>query len=355
VTFIVAAARQQDGVGGHIELASGQTEAFIELSPGVAGNPDAVLAALAHEVTHKFLHARNVSLGPTELHHFENEILTDVASVYLGFGCLLLNGYETSAARLGYLTRDQLAAVHVLVNFMRRMPPGQGNQGLNTDALAAVRRASEAAAELLDVDRQTAQMADILLKHTQQVQSSLADADKELRYVQRACCDPSRKFINSAHSTLFEAGQRAARLVRDIGAVKTQDCLSALGMTREIRSLATQLEKLGAEVDSCVRVLSGLASRIAASGPPCREPEPDEMAVITCPYGCHDIHLQTGFRKRIRCSRCGRDFLVDSTPATHVVIEEPRVSAETQNAVQPTEARHGVLQWLFRRGCRSTH
>jgi hypothetical protein len=49
-----------------------------------------ILAILAHESTHRYLYEHGVS-DPEES---ENEILTDLAAAYLGFGALLLDGYE---------------------------------------------------------------------------------------------------------------------------------------------------------------------------------------------------------------------------------------------------------------------
>lgn len=48
-----------------------------------------ILAILMHEITHDYLYYNNIMLD----NELENEILTDLASVYLGFGYFLRNGY----------------------------------------------------------------------------------------------------------------------------------------------------------------------------------------------------------------------------------------------------------------------
>lgn len=48
-----------------------------------------ILAILAHESTHHYLY----NLGIEESNEIENEILTDIATAYLGLGALLLKGY----------------------------------------------------------------------------------------------------------------------------------------------------------------------------------------------------------------------------------------------------------------------
>ncbi|MDP6379886.1 MAG: hypothetical protein QF662_00960, partial [Phycisphaerae bacterium] len=54
-TFIVSVARQDDGIGGHVELKRWEKEVFVELSPNTASFQGATLAVLAHEISHKYL------------------------------------------------------------------------------------------------------------------------------------------------------------------------------------------------------------------------------------------------------------------------------------------------------------
>ena len=60
------------------------------------------LAILAHEVTHNYLYHHQITT-PEEI---DSEELTDLATIYLGFGSVILHGYEPSSAiscRLGYI------------------------------------------------------------------------------------------------------------------------------------------------------------------------------------------------------------------------------------------------------------
>lgn len=73
--------------GGNIEL-NDDKEVFIEINKQYKGNDDKTLAVLAHEICHKVLFAKGLYRPIT----IENEILVDLATVYLGFGKLSLNG-----------------------------------------------------------------------------------------------------------------------------------------------------------------------------------------------------------------------------------------------------------------------
>lgn len=67
-------------------------------------------AIMAHECTHYFLAYHHISLSDPE----ENELLTDTAAVYLGFGQLLNDGYATiqlpnnSTHTIGYITPSEI-------------------------------------------------------------------------------------------------------------------------------------------------------------------------------------------------------------------------------------------------------
>jgi hypothetical protein len=60
------------------------------------------LSVLAHEVTHNYLYHHHVNT-PEKI---DSEELTDLATIFLGFGSMILHGYEASSAnscRLGYI------------------------------------------------------------------------------------------------------------------------------------------------------------------------------------------------------------------------------------------------------------
>lgn len=92
-----------------VELTAGP-EYFVELNSRFKGHRRDIGAALAHEVTHVYLH--RLGLGFPEAS--EDEVLTDTVSTYLGAGWLLLDAYRQdslSAQKLGYLTPEEFGYV----------------------------------------------------------------------------------------------------------------------------------------------------------------------------------------------------------------------------------------------------
>ncbi|MCZ0995829.1 hypothetical protein O1L44_26065 [Streptomyces noursei] len=92
-----------------VELTAGP-EYFVELNDRFRRHRKDIGAALAHEVTHVWLHRLDLSFPGTR----DNEILTDTAAAYLGAGWLLLDAYREHgpfSQKLGYLTPEEFGYV----------------------------------------------------------------------------------------------------------------------------------------------------------------------------------------------------------------------------------------------------
>jgi hypothetical protein len=135
LTFVITKIKQKDKVGGNVELEYMGKDVFVEISNNVGEFEESVLATLAHEITHKYMHMNNISSGYGKIHEYENEIFTDITAVYLGLGKLMIDGCEvnktstinkkgetyeqTKKLQVGYLKRDELGFVYRLVCAMR--------------------------------------------------------------------------------------------------------------------------------------------------------------------------------------------------------------------------------------------
>jgi len=145
-TFIVSIAKQKEKVGGQIDLSTGGTDVFITIDPDFMNSSDALAAVVCHEVCHKWLQVKQIKL-PIEM---ENEILTDITTVFLGLGKIMLNGCKTTNIRhepiengtrtitntttCGYLDRSQFAFIYRLVCNMRNITESDALLGLNAEA-----------------------------------------------------------------------------------------------------------------------------------------------------------------------------------------------------------------------------
>lgn len=128
------------------------SEVSLFLSQRLFRSFDVVKMALAHELTHLYLVEKGLQVLPksvtTSLPEIE-EVRTDVASILLGFGKLVVNGvaeYPTLfkrdglVAQLGYLPVSSFAYLYRRVNERVGVPAGVADNGLNPAATQALGR-----------------------------------------------------------------------------------------------------------------------------------------------------------------------------------------------------------------------
>ena len=152
-TITVTFVKQKKSIAGHIEGHDPKSQnVFIEIDPDFIRHKDAVIKVLAHEISHKYLEFHRLSLDSTR----DNEILTDVTAIFLGFGTFALNGgmyaetcfkdIETKYTRTvtnGYLNLDESAFVYDIVCRMRGFSDDTIFLGLNKEATESIIRVRE--------------------------------------------------------------------------------------------------------------------------------------------------------------------------------------------------------------------
>jgi len=108
----VSYGKTAEGTGGNCLNNGIGSLAQIRISDTFRNNWKASIAILAHEVCHKILFLRWL-YNPDET---ENEIYAELTTIYLGFGELVLNGYQADNHCLGYLTLDTYKEIFLLVS-----------------------------------------------------------------------------------------------------------------------------------------------------------------------------------------------------------------------------------------------
>jgi len=217
-SFIVAVARQKEMVGGHIQLEAGRQDVFIEISSQVSRSPEATLAVLAHEISHKVLHEQGISLGRGLLAGYQNEILTDITAIFLGLGKLMLNGAEArreagdgvrrtiEITRTGYLNVRQLAFVYRLVCAMRGVRNREMMSGVAFHARSAIRAYNRFSSRFFDPRFRSEEYRRELLLDLRASENRLAEKlhhmREQIRLVKRNVINPSESFLAEAEKNL---------------------------------------------------------------------------------------------------------------------------------------------------------
>lgn len=126
-------------------------DVLIHISKSLWGFPESILATLSHEISHKFVQLNRLTFSLT----YENEVFTDLTSIYLGFGKLMLNGVEviqknslgnterTITKNVGYLNRKQLAFIYLVVNYSLGERRLSFYSNLKSDVVEEVKKVEE--------------------------------------------------------------------------------------------------------------------------------------------------------------------------------------------------------------------
>lgn len=276
LTFIPALARQREDIGGHIELENGQQEAFIEVSPRAGRSPQATLAVLAHEISHKLLQRKGISLGRGLLENYENEILTDIASVFIGLGKLTLNGAQTQSmtwnegrpailgTRTGYLNARQLAFVYRLVCAMRAVGKREMMTGLTLQARSEVRHWARLKSQFFDpafreTEYRRSQVRELRLDASR-VEEKLHQVRKRVSLVERSFIGEPEGFLSEAERSLRELRDRMEEILATEIYDPSLRFLDAIDVAAEMRTahnrltdLARRAERWIAELDRAPR------------------------------------------------------------------------------------------------------
>lgn len=153
-TAVITYSKTKQDIGGNIELDNSQN-VFIYINYEYKGDNNKVLAILAHEICHKVLYVRHLYYPNITI---ENELLTDLTTVYIGFGRLSLNGCyskitstnkeirdgkeysikTTQTNTIGYLSLNQFALAYNILYSLGYLNVQDKFFGLNDIAKKAV-------------------------------------------------------------------------------------------------------------------------------------------------------------------------------------------------------------------------
>ena len=102
----------EKGKGGNTKCCNSNLEVEINISSKYQNNIEATLAVLAHEICHKYLYVHGL-FNPIEV---INEIFTDLCTMYVGFGKIIINGYITE--RKTEIRTDKYIQTSVDTNYL---------------------------------------------------------------------------------------------------------------------------------------------------------------------------------------------------------------------------------------------
>ena len=151
-----------EGTAGQISLNNNSDKKiYIKISKNREILRDSLLATIAHEICHKLLFTHHCYFPGMDDY---NEKLTDIATIYAGFGILTLNGCSVTTKQgsrsewtdeglvtttyttthfTGYLSEEQYLTAYLIVSFANNVPKDIYENGLNESRLSTLRKNSK--------------------------------------------------------------------------------------------------------------------------------------------------------------------------------------------------------------------
>ena len=345
-TFIIAIAKQKEKVAGHIDLSTGGQDVHIEIDSDMMKFPDAIGATLCHEVCHKWLHIKGIR-SPVKI---DNEILTDITSVFLGFGKIMLNGCRTQNIRYestpngtrtitetmtaGYLDRDQLAFVYGLVCAMRKVPLSESMCGLNIEAESAVRNCNSFYGHHYDSRFHKREAPEECLaeftSRVNQAQSTLADLDKHVTYTKKSLCQTADGFLKTSYNTLESLHHKVEAMTQNISPDPALRFLQAIEAESKINELIRRVDSVsqaGYGMLQHTREISRILSQNGQHFPP---PSSEMFNIVTCPQDGTKLRLPENSGNLIAtCPTCKYRFAYNTSASLFPASSENNTNKAT--------------------------
>ena len=232
----------------------------INISNAFKSNWEATLAVLAHEICHKFLMANGLYCA---IDVNVNETYVDLATMYVGFGELMLNGCDTKVGntsyKLGYLTKEtyQVAyrlACSVLGNISTSC--GNGIDGFVDKALTLWRMKDDKnellkecfvkkSQQMSELSRNLSTMEQLIIQCKQDLSSGYDALDKEyfreLKKKDGIFCNKMAAFL-----TFFNATNRHKddEVVEELNAIFNEALYKAFMVYQQHRHIELKQEKV---------------------------------------------------------------------------------------------------------------
>lgn len=332
--FIIATVKQKEKVVGHIELKYGEKEVFVEISDDILQFNNAILATLVHEISHKYLNINGISCGIGPVHEYENEVLTDITTAFLGLGKLMLNGCEcqnvrqeqipggvntiTETLKSGYLDRNQLAFVYRLICAMRRIHSRDYERGLSFDSIRSLQECEKCYGDYFDdrFHKSDARKEPIesLRSAISDTQSTLSDIDRNLLYLQGAGVKFVEIFLEKTHQRLKELFLEAQKMASDNEYDPCLKFLNAKRLDQTITKLVSEINDYSSESKRYQKSVTKLANDMQTFGNLFPKPSSDMFTIVTCRNDGTRLRFPKDKTHFIaKCSKCQYQFVADTS------------------------------------------
>lgn len=327
--FVISINKLEKNTGGHIELEYGKKQVFIEISEEILKFEDAILAILAHEITHEYLYINNISFS----NKYENEILTDIAAIFLGFGKLMLNGSEnediwknyyfggsttiTDKLGIGYLDRSKLALVYLLVCSMRNISEKKYMSNLSNKSIQLLEESKRDYWYIFNNQFNQSDKANRSLSNFHSIvyetQLILCDINKKLIYLQKSN-ELTEKYL------LEEIHRKISKILLEYDELLRKDeydpCLKFISITKfnqDLSRFKLEMKDYIVLIKRYQEIFSKLTNYSKKYSNVIPEPNSDVFRIMNCPNCKTKLRLPKDKNNlSIKCPNCKYRFIVNT-------------------------------------------
>lgn len=285
----------EPNTGGQIAL-FGQTSGDLKISinPSIRSDARQLLACLAHELCHKRLEDSHIMFNDRE----ENEYHADLCTIYMGFGKLILNGYNVHNNAMGYLVPGNYRDAYDIMQVMRSTVTGSKPASAVKSADFVLEIALDEWSKEPDKPRllrskfmeKQREMA-VLAKHTHLVRQLLDIIDGYPREALELYSDSYESYMRHSDLSSYPIHAFAALYDMKNNHIDTHLQTRAEGINVALMSLLASLERFVPELKGSVL----------------------QYDRIVCPFcGCEKRSSAVrGDRRMEKCDTCKRYFVID--------------------------------------------
>ncbi len=328
MTFIISYAKQGENTGGHIQL-DNSNDVFIEIDSEIKYDCEAVLSVLAHEICHKYLYKHNIKLYP----EFENEILTDTATIFTGLGKLTLNGCEkthvtttnnldgsrterTNTRKLGYLDKSQFAFIYKICSTIHRVDKKDIFSNLSLNAKSEIQKIQQRVDLYLNEKFFNRNFYFHAFKTDfKESQTNVAIFQRNVLTIEHGILPHCLKIIEQYNQIIYSKFNPIIEKLKFLEDESSTTYITNLAISHEydnfkkdVIEFENSLKKIIKTVDKFSQFIENNSSDISNT----LTSESSFLNIFHCPYCKKEMRISTKKLARVSCSHCNHNFIIDT-------------------------------------------
>ena len=349
MTFIISFATQGKNTAGHIQL-DNSNDVFIEIDSELKHDHEAVLSVLAHEICHKYLYKHNLKLFP----EFENEILTDTATIFTGLGKLTLNGCEKThifsnnnadgsktetqqTQKLGYLDKSQFAFLYKICSAIHRIDEKDILSNLSANAKNEIQKIQQKVKLYLNDDFFKKDFYFNAFKDDlKESQTNIAIFQRNILTVERVilphCFEAISEYNKLIHVKLNLIKDKF-KYMEDSSSITY---MSNLTMSNDYANFKNDVVEFEKTIKTLIRTIDKFNEFVQKNSTGVYKALSSDTAFLNnfkCPCCKKDMTINVKKLVRVTCARCNHNFIVDT-------------GQEREKIKSQIKMRTGILAWF---------